>query len=440
MSELPISTIVSVSITRESAYTSQEGFGIPLILGPNATFSDRVQECVDMDEVADLYSTSDPEYVAANAYFSQLPRVESVKFGKQAAEVAQQTTLTFSADIITGNTINGKINGVAITPVPFNTSHNQTMTDLASIINALTAVDASVTAARVVTVTSHDAGIPFTATEFVVTGGATQATCTIATTVDNHGVTEDLNEICEEDDDWYGLTYVEHASTTKVKMAAAWAESQNKLFGTCSDDANIIDDTSTTDIAYELNALNYDNTWTIYNGDDEDYADAAFMGSRLPYTPGTETWKFANLSGIVADDFTTSEKNAAIAKNCNIYAAIGGRDCTMEGVCASGIFIDYIRLIHWMTARIKENVFGAIVEKVKIPYTDEGIAIIENHIREVLQYGVDNGMLSSYTITVPKAADVSDADKEARELKDVKFTATISGAIHKVTIAGTVSV
>jgi hypothetical protein len=42
-------------------------------------------------------------------------------------------------------------------------------------------------------------------------------------------------------------------------------------------------------------------------------------------------------------------------------------------------------------------------------------------------------------VTVPDVVDVSVTDKEDRILRDVKFTGTLAGAIHKVIISGVVS-
>ena len=49
--------------------------------------------------------------------------------------VAQRTSLSFSGPVVTGQTVNAKINGVTIT-VPFSNSHNQTMINLAAAYQA----------------------------------------------------------------------------------------------------------------------------------------------------------------------------------------------------------------------------------------------------------------------------------------------------------------
>lgn len=90
----------------------------------------------------------------------------------------QVQTLVFDADIVTGNTINGSVDGVAITPVPFNTSHLTTMNDLADAIEAASADVLSATVGgsgnrtiTVISVAEKEADLE----DFEVTGGASQA-------------------------------------------------------------------------------------------------------------------------------------------------------------------------------------------------------------------------------------------------------------------------
>ena len=57
-------------------------------------------------------------------------------------------------------------------------------------------------------------------------------------------------------------------------------------------------------------------------------------------------------------------------------------------------------------------------------------------------YGVDPGIIVASTIivTVPAIEDVSVLDKANRILREVKFSAQLQGAIHKVYIEGSVYV
>lgn len=259
-------------------------------------------------------------------------------------------------------------------------------------------------------------------------------------------VADDLTAINNANNTWYALIATSRDVTT-VKAIAAWTEARIKLFGTASSDPNIINvpaGTDTTSIAAFFNQLGYVRTFVMYHQDaDFDYPEAAWFGRVLPLEPGSETWKFKTLAGISYSNLTTTQSNTALAKKANTYEFVGGVGITANGTVAQGEYIDVIRGVDWLTARIQEFVFSVLVNNPKVPYTDAGIAVIESEVKRALSLGVSNDFLASDPAprtTVPKAADVPPADKANRILRNVKFNATLSGAIHAVVIRGTVSV
>ena len=71
--------------------------------------------------------------------------------------------------------------------------------------------------------------------------------------------------------------------------------------------------------------------------------------------------------------------------------------------------------------------------------TAAGVAMIEAAIRSVLNQAVTNGAIApapAYTVTSPNILTVSTNDKADRVLGDFRFVATLAGAVHKVTIFG----
>ena len=93
--------------------------------------------------------------------------------------VRDRGTITYSTDFITGNVIALSVNGIAISPVTYATSHAATATALLAAINALTGVVATKDAAGLV-FTIETKGIAITLTSSV-TGGVSQPTVTIVT-------------------------------------------------------------------------------------------------------------------------------------------------------------------------------------------------------------------------------------------------------------------
>lgn len=268
----------------------------------------------------------------------------------------------------------------------------------------------------------------------------------IAPYVASDTVANDLNNVQAVDDNWYALALTERTVAT-VKSAAAWIEPQVKIFGTSSSDSNIINQAvgvDTTSIAAYFNNLGYVRTFVLYHLDaDTDFPECAWFGNCLPLIPGSETWKFKKLSGIAYSDLSTTQSLNARNKKANTFEFIGGVGITREGTMAQGEFIDIVRGIDWLTSTIQTFVYSVLVNLPKVPYTDAGITSIEAQIRKALQLGVDNNFIAPeppFTVTVPRAASVPSIDKANRILKNVKFQATLSGAIHAVQIFGTVTV
>lgn len=259
-------------------------------------------------------------------------------------------------------------------------------------------------------------------------------------------VTNDLNAISAENDDWYALATTSREVAT-VQAIAAWVESRVKLFGTASDDLDIINEAAgvdTTSIAAFLNSNGYVRTFVLYHQDSQDdYPEAAWFGAVLPTEPGSETWMFKTLNTIAYSNLTSNQQNNVLSKNANIYTFVAGVGITANGTVAQGEYIDIIRGIDWLTARIQEFVFSVLVNNLKVPYTDAGIAVIEAEVKRALSLGISNDFLASDPAPqtfVPRAIDVPPVDKANRILRNVRFTATLAGAIHAVRISGQVSV
>lgn len=91
---------------------------------------------------------------------------------------ADTAKTVFSADFVTSNTINGTVDGVAISQVTFATSHANTMTLLIAAINALTGVqavlDSTDTNGRTILIRKKT--VASFAVDFTVAAGASQAT------------------------------------------------------------------------------------------------------------------------------------------------------------------------------------------------------------------------------------------------------------------------
>jgi hypothetical protein len=429
---MSLSQIVDVQITRQTQSVSQAGFGTMLIAGINATFPERLRFYTDAEGVGEDFDEADAEYLAAQKAFGQTPRPTQIAIGRLNAIVAGVSTITFNQAFGVGDEASVDVNGITCTA--------STIAALASAIDAVDGIASATVLGNVITVTS-DAGRTLTLANLDITStlGLTGALAVVTAAVT---VASGLDAIEIENSEWYALVLTSKTLADQL-TAAAWIEARHKIFFARSDAAGVKDGTSTSDIAYRLQAGAYDRTAVIFTGTPNDFVDAAWLGKMLPEAPGSATYKFKTLAGVTVDKLTPTESAAIKAKNANTYETIGGVNITAEGVMASGEFIDIIIGTDWLQARIQERVYAKLVQLKKIPFTDAGVAVIENEVRAQLTEAIGVGLLSQDpepTVSVPKVADVSPADKANRYLPDVKFAATLAGAVHKTQIRGTVSV
>jgi hypothetical protein len=449
----------------------------------------------DISEVVQVTITRETRAVSRGAFGTLLVAGDSEKLPKNDVIV-----LTFDADLVTGNNFDAKINGTAITQVPFNTTSDQTMDDIATEFQSdaliATAV-ASGTPKRIITITAAgDETAPVVITEEAVTGGGSQAGITNARTpavrtreyanieavaVDfaatdpeyiaaaalfnqnpNPGVIkigrvdsgEDWSDAMDAieafDPDWYALAITERTQSDVLDVAA-WVEAGARhLFGTADHDVNILDGGVSSDLASQLQTLDYDRTLLLFHEDAATtYPEAAWIGDGFAKDPGSVTMAFRQLTGVNANILTVTQSNAARNKNANTYEEIGGKIVMRDGVVASGEFIDIMRDADWLQTQLEEGIFNLLADADKIPYDDGGIASVESVVRQKLDAAITAGFLTPrpdlyggqpYLVTVPASADVPQADKANRILRNVDFTATIAGAIHKVEVNGRVAV
>ena len=135
--------------------------------------------------------------------------------------------------------------------------------------------------------------------------------------------------------------------------------------------------------------------------------------------------------------------------NISYYVEYGGKAITQGGKTVSGQWIDVIRVMWWQKSDMQERIYNLFVTQPKIPYTDNGIAQVQNQIICSLkrgqamggiaptEYDEEGNAIPGYTVTVPRARDLTQAERASRQLKGCKFTARLSGAIHNVEVRGT---
>lgn len=252
-----------------------------------------------------------------------------------------------------------------------------------------------------------------------------------------------------DNNDWYGFTDVSHTESDLL-IAAAWAESNTKLFLTTLSDVDITNTTG-AEPATALMQSNFFRTAWWYNIDPNQFPEVAVAARAFTIPPGGETWANLRLAAVSAPPLSETAYINITAKNGNTFEPFQNISITQNGKTAGGEWIDVIRFRDWLVEEIRTQTFNSFID-TRIPYTDTGIAIIQQGVIKSLDLGVRRGgiappakdpnaerVIPSYTTSVPSVVNVSASDKASRTLRDMTFTARLSGAIHAAVISGTLT-
>jgi hypothetical protein len=532
-----LSDIATITVTTSGAGVTRAGYGVPNIVSytANSIFGADVSRTYErLSDVDDDFAVNSPEYMAAQAIFSQSPRVPLIKISKatlpptQRFAIGIQNVATGTAYIIrtalaTGvawveqdATYNSGAGATVWTPsglwsrgdlitndsgklytclgqsgafggfggttgfTAYGGQSGPTGTDAAirdnqiywmyagagntgavsndSIINGIHAkVDYLSAPAFVGTgtgqVTSSLQGSVGSRTLRLLANQAnkffglqvySRAVLNIAQDHSDPGVATDLGLIVDSDNDWYGLVTLFN-SESYVAAAAAWVESNTKLYPAASLDSAIARTAlaSATDIAKDLKDASYARSWVIHHPSNDEFADAAELGKWFPVSPGGETWRMKTLSGVTTETYTSTEKTNMLAKNAHFYYSVGGRGVVGgKAMTAEGEFIDVTRGLDWYSSELQADLADMVIGSDKVPYTNVGIDKVEAKVRAMNQRGIRAGLISpdpEPIVTAPDVADVSASDKQTRTLNNVETEWTLAGAIHHINVRVTAS-
>lgn len=266
----------------------------------------------------------------------------------------------------------------------------------------------------------------------------------------NIDVGSNMAMICDADNDFYGICYVDRTEAAVLAMAE-WTEAHIKLYGVTITAPGAKNAEIKNDLGSKLQASNYFRTHWWYHETSNEYPEAAIAARCFAIDPGGETWANKKLSSVTTDNLNETEYNAITAKNGNTFEKFRNVTITQNGKTAAGEWIDVIRFRDWLVETIQTEEFSMLINRDKLPFLDNGIGLVESTLYTVLVLGQKRGGIApdeldedkkivlGFKISVPKAANISANVKAQRVLRDVKFTARLAGAIHAMEIKGSLT-
>jgi len=482
---IPVSTVVNVSITVGAQFPPRAGFGTLCVVTNEAgplTTANRIKLYATIDEVAEDWNATDEAYKAANAFFSQNPRPVTLKIARRFESAQggslQGVPLVYAPSAVADGAFTISVDGdeQEITGLDF--SGDTSLADQAATIEAglqaigtggYSAATVSVVNSALVVTSGTTGATSSVSTATAPTGGTdvsglfgltSEAGAIVGTGVDAEDITTALNAIQDEDGDWYGLVFTKEVrdaaivnAENAVVAAADWCEARVKVFGNTTNNPATLFSVVTTDIASVLKAGSYRRTITTYSSTPSQYPSASLLGRaftvNFSQVNSTITLKFKQLPGITVERLTSSQKAVLDNKNANALVEVGASIMFAESYMANGSFLDELHGLDWLTNAIETNVFGYLLTRpTKVPYTDKGVAALEQQVIKALDEAVANGFVApgttidgeflplGYKTTTVPVANVNQSDKEARHYPGLAFVIIGAGAIHSVQING----
>jgi hypothetical protein len=218
---------------------------------------------------------------------------------------------------------------------------------------------------------------------------------------------------------------------------------------TCALPIYVLNPALSTDLLSVLKASRYYRTAVIYHTNAAtEYPDAAWAARVFTIQPGGETWALKGLSSVTPSKLTATQKQTIVNKGGNTFEFYQAQIAlTNPGKTSAGEYIDIIRFRDWLKDTIQVNMTQMLINRNKVPYTNQGIQLCVSNLRKSLQEGQNVGGIApdelddagetvpGFVITYPNAVELAPSIKASRVL-DLGFTARLAGAIHVVEVTG----
>jgi hypothetical protein len=392
--------------------------------------------------VADGFLVDDWGYLMASAMKSQEPHTGSVLIYKRAAlttNILEWTPLV---------TTEGAVYLFDLTYKNVSSTITYTVPASATVNSICDAVEALIDASEAGLAGAAVAPDNATATKLVFTGAtpgepvlvsnASPVMIKLLDVSTNAGIATDLADAAL-DHSFYGFV-IDSFAETENNAAAAWAEANGKIFFAGSQDSTNIVDAAGTGVAKDFFDAGYNRSTVAENGVGASTVHASAMGRQLALDAGTSSSAYKVLVGETAGAVRTGHITNAKGKNVLLYALNDGSPHTWFGKMASGRAIRIQQALDRLDARIREAILGVFLSNEYVPMSDDGFARQAGAVRGVLSAFLADGIiLPGFTVTAPKVATITDAEKIAGKLPRLKFYCQMPNDMLTVDVLGNVS-
>lgn len=486
MATLPVSDIVNISVIVSPTAAIGSNFNLGLIIGTSgviaATTADRVRVYSGVNAmIADGFTTSSPEYVAAQIYFSQSPQPQQVAIGVQGgAETALGAVIACRAK--NTNWYPCHVCNATVADIMAIAAYIEA-TSPASAFFYRTA-DAAVLSATPIAA-GYETGAALPSTNI---SAGTATTFQIAVDNDTYGtpiyqpvtltvaglntgalIAAAMQTGIQALGGAYAAVTVTFTGGVYVITSGTKGPGSKVLVvnGATNDVAvtlkigaanGAVDTAGTGSVALALQALSYTRTLGQYSTTNA-HADVGIMGYAMGANTGLANSSYAlaykQEVGVTPEALTTTQITALKTQNINYYITRGATYNLFEpGVMASGMWFDTRLGLDMLVNKIQIAVMNLLTSNAKIPQNQDGMALLVNAISAPCENAKTTGFISpgvwqaapimslntgdtlpsGYKIMAATIDSQSAADRAARKSPPIYVAIKLAGAIQYVTI------
>jgi hypothetical protein len=433
-----INSVVTIQISANSRTAAVPGFGVPLIMLFHTVFPEMYRIYSDtLSMITDGFSSNSAAVLMATALFDQDPTVTSVVVGRMNTCPAFTQVLTVGTST-QGAHVRAKVIDSAgvVQQLDYAVGASETLTTVATafelLVEAVTGV-ASTSSVAAITVT------PVSANGYKPYFYDLE-NCGIHETTADSDYDDALTALAAVFNGWYFIT-TDTESPANVAKIAAYALTNKKIYFVNTQSDLELDGTGT--LGFDLKTLSNDRTVILYHANPAEFAAVRWVAVGASKTPGSITWANKTLKGATFDVLTGTQESNLHTDNENDYQEIATLGHTGPAVVTSGEWIDVRHGVDALSADMQAAVWTVLANSDKVPFTDAGLDLIASAMLASLKRfeGDRNspGLLvpGSSKVLMPTADSISTTDKKLRRLRNVRFSAKFSSAVHAVDLVGT---
>lgn len=243
-------------------------------------------------------------------------------------------------------------------------------------------------------------------------------------------------------------------ATPSQMDAARWCQASGKVFGWADDDPNILVNGAASSFR-EAKSAQLQNTLCVFDASEngDEYPEVSILGRAATVNFNAVNsvliLAYKKGPGVTVADLNSGQVAALESVNGNAFISVGGNAMFWNGKMADGTWFDTVQGVEWLSQQIRNNVFNLFYQSTtKIPWTDTGVAMVEQQVTNALELARTNGLIApgydnegtfypnGYKV-VSTPLDLLQSQKGARVWEDTSFIAIGSGAMQGATISGT---